>query len=229
MITDRAALIVPSRSRPQNIRRLHEALIKTESKVDLYVGLDADDPNLDEYKILEAELDNVTLDISPERQRFGPTLNRIALELADKYLYLIWLGDDHLPRTKHWDEQYRRELEKIRVGMVYGDDLIQGINIPTQMGFTSNLVKALGYAVPEGFIHLFIDNYFLELCKAIDKVVYRPDVVVQHIHYSVGGAEEDLTYKEANSSEHWSNDRIRFQKYLSEELEADAKKLRKLL
>lgn len=220
------ALIVPSRGRPENIVRLYEALGRTNADVDLIVGVDADDPKIDEY--VDACVNrNFILVISPERRRFGATLNSIAVRFADEYKYLAWCGDDHLPITQEWDRFYRDELEKMDAGIVYGNDLVQGINIPTQMGFTSNIVKALGYAVPEGFIHLYIDNYFLELGRAIGGVCYLPDVIVQHLHPSAGGAQEDQTYREANSPENWSNDQRRFNEYMIEELTTDAEKIRR--
>lgn len=219
------ALIVPSRGRPQNIVRLYEALYKTESDVELVVGVDRDDPEIDGYYDVVSNR-NISMVVSPERRRFGPTLNSIAKRYADDYEYLAWMGDDHLPITIGWDKKYRDELAQMDAGIVYGNDLVQGINIPTQMGFTSNIVKALGYAVPDGFIHLYIDNYFLELGRAIGGVCYLPDVIVQHLHPSAGGAQEDQTYREANSPENWSNDQRRFHEYMIEELTTDAEKIR---
>src|SRR4051812_38276465 len=96
------ALIVPSRGRPKNIERLYKALHDTDSKVDLYIGIDADDPNIEDYEKLARE--DLIVVISDVRERFGPTLNRIAIELANDYDYLAWMGDDHLPITKHWDQ-----------------------------------------------------------------------------------------------------------------------------
>lgn len=219
------ALIVPSRGRPSNIQRLYNALRDTESDVDLYVGVDMDDPTLNEYLKIQVETD-ITVVVSQERKRFGPTLNSISGYIAGEYPFLAWCGDDHLPKTHKWDERYRQELRKMDAGIVYGNDLVQGVNIPTQMGFTSNIVNALGYAVPEGFIHLFIDNYFLELGKAIGGVSYLEDVIVQHLHPCVGNAEQDQTYREANSPEHWSNDQKRFHEYMTNELSDDVERIK---
>lgn len=219
------ALIVPSRGRPENIVRLYEALAKTNSDVDLIVGVDGDDPRFDDYVDICVDRDFILV-VSPERRKFGPTLNALALRFADEYDYLAWMGDDHLPITDGWDKRYREELDRMGAGIVYGNDLVQGENIPTQMGFTPNIIKALGYAVPEGFIHLYIDNYFLELGRAIGGVSYLPDVIVQHLHPCAGGATEDQTYREANSVENWSNDHWRFESYMMNEIFYDAEKIK---
>jgi hypothetical protein len=222
---NKMALIVPSRGRPQNIERLNRALQDTESQVDLYVGVDPDDEKLEGYKDA-AEKYGFNLVIAKRREKFGPTLNRIAKSVAKKYKYIAWMGDDHLPKTHKWDERYREALDTVTVGIVYGNDLVMGEAIATELAMTSNIVTTLGYAVPNGFVHLYIDNYFMDLARAIDSLIYLPDVIVQHMHPVAGNAKEDQTYIEANSPENWTNDRIRLEKYLVEELPTDVEKLR---
>lgn len=220
-------LIVPSRGRPQNIKRLCEALLKTKADVDLIVGIDLDDPTEPEYQGLMRQY-GFKLRVSVERKRFAATVNSIALDYYQDYKYLAWMGDDHVPVTEHWDEYYRTSLSEVEVGVVYGNDLVMGKEIATQLAFTSNIVGALGYAIPEGFIHLFVDNYFMELGVAVGNLIYLPDVIVQHLHPCAGQAEEDLTYKEANSPEHWSNDERVFREYLANQLPVDRIKLMEL-
>lgn len=226
-MTDRMLLIVPSRGRPENIKRLNEALLDTDSDLDFVVGVDEDDPFLAKYQALEEEY-MFDLYVGP-RRKFAGTVNAIAMENYKRYKYIAWMGDDHIPQTRWWDFKYRQELDKHKVGVVYGNDLVQGKNIATELAFTSNIIEELGYAIPPGFVHLYVDNYFMEIANAIGKLIYLPDVIVQHMHPSAGTAQEDLTYKEANSAENWSNDLKRFKKYVAEELSNDAEKLRKLI
>lgn len=216
------ALIVPSRGRPENIKRLYKALADTKSDVHLYVGIDKDDPTLEDYLELEKDTD-ICLVISPERKRFGPTLNSISLMLAGMYEYLAWCGDDHLPITKGWDQRYRDELDK-GAGIVYGNDLVMGETIATQLAFTPDIPKALGYAVPTSFVHLFIDNYFMKLGEKIGGSVYIPDVIFQHLH-PIAGAKSDKTYEEANCDANWKNDRAAFDDYMANQLNKDVEKI----
>jgi|SRR5687767_2311839 len=225
-------VIIPSRGRPDNIERFYQSCIKTKAKVDILVGIDKDDERHQDYLNLEKRLDGNSEDVvikcwvSPDRKRFGPTLNYIAKQNYDIWKYIYWCGDDHLPITDHWDQKYRDELDRLGTGIVYGNDLVMGPAIPTQMAMTSNIVKALGYAVPEGFVHLYIDNYFLELGKACSMISYMPDVIVQHLHPCAGQAVEDKTYQEANSKENWTNDSKRFHEYMENELVLDVEKIR---
>lgn len=217
--------IIPSRGRPENIKRFCEASKETEAQIDLFVGVDDDDIKLLEYLSLSKEYD-FTVEIGP-RIRFGPTLNKIAMKYKDNYDYLWWGGDDHIPKTKFWDKYYREELNNLGIGIAYGDDLIQGPAIPTQMAMTTDIINALGYCVPPKFVHMFIDNYFLELGKALDKITYMPEIIIQHMHHCVGNAQEDKTYIEANS--HYGADQARFNEYMNNELEIDVQKVKKII
>lgn len=217
------ALIVPSRGRPDNIKRLYAGIINTDADVHLYVGVDRDDEEFDNYRKLENNTD-ICLVVSPERKRFGPTLNSIARMFSEEYSYLSWCGDDHLPITKGWDNRYREELDK-GAGIVYGNDLVMGKSIATQLAFTPDIVNALGYAVPHDFIHLYIDNYFMTLGDKIGGSVYLEDVIFQHLHPIAGKAVEDKTYKEANSAENWSNDKAAFERYVANQLDKDVNKI----
>src|SRR5690348_9286902 len=136
-------LMVPSRGRPQNIKRLCEALNNTNSEVDLIVGIDQDDPTAGEYQDLANEY-GFHLRVSPERKRFAATVNSIALDYYDSYKYLAWMGDDHVPYTLYWDRAYINALKDVGAGVVYGNDLIMGEAIATELAFTSNIVEALG-------------------------------------------------------------------------------------
>jgi len=226
-IMNKTLLMVPSRNRPQNIERLAKALLDTATSVDLFVGIDEDDSHVDAYADLSRQY-KFKLRIGP-RKRFGPMLNELGMPFVENYKYMGWCGDDHLPITKGWDEIYRQELDKIDTGVVYGNDLVQGKSIATQLAFTSNIAKELGYIVPDDFIHLFIDNYFMVMAESIGKLVYLPEVIVQHLHYSAGSSQEDQTYKEANSPANWSNDRQRFEDYVNNELPRDKEKLERLI
>lgn len=219
-------VIVPSRGRPENIKRFNDALKQTNAVVDFKVGVDEDDPTLDAYKKL-AEKEGFDLVIGP-REKFAKTVNRIVMENL-KYKYFFWAGDDHVPRTDKWDLAYRKKLKEMKVGVVYGNDLYQGVHIATELAFTSNIPKTLGYAIPPGFIHLYVDNYFMELGKSIGKLEYMSDVVVEHLHPHAGKADHDQTYLEANSPENWSNDRIVFDNYILNDLPNDKAKLEELL
>ena len=185
-------VIVPSRGRSANVRALKEAWDATAALAHLTVAVDADDPSRDAYL---AEAGDVVLG---PRLRMAGTLNKVALERATRYDYIGFMGDDHRPRTAGWDEEIRETLAKMGTGIVYGDDLLQGKNLPTAVFMTSNIIRALGYMAPPGLIHLYLDNFWLDLGTAADVLRYLPDVLIEHMHPTNGKAPMDAGYAEVN-------------------------------
>lgn len=113
--------------------------------------------------------------------------------------YIGFMGDDHRPRSTSWDEEYMDELLEMRTGFVYGNDLLQGELMPTQVAFTTNIARALGYMCPPELDHLCVDLVWKEWGKAIDKIVYLDDVIIEHMHPLAGKARMDKPYRVVNS------------------------------
>lgn len=187
-MTAELLVIVPSRGRPQNVRRLLQAWEDTAAEADLEVAVDSDDPCLDEYLSLDV---TVTVGL---RQGMVGTLNSRAVPAATHYAYLGFCGDDHTMRTPGWDKTICAELEALGTGMVYGNDLFQRAALPTAVFLTSDIVQALGYMTPPELAHMFCDNGWLDWGRAIHRIKYLPDVIVEHVHPQAGKAPMDDGY-----------------------------------
>lgn len=229
-------VIVPSRGRPESVHPLAEAFWATctADTVLLFV-VDASDPKLDEYK--------AAVDLEHKAGRAigfgtGPSttmveaLNGAAEMLAnddDTPFAIGFLGDDHCPRTVGWDAAYLEALRELGTGLVYGNDLIQGERIPTQVAMTADIVKALGYMAPPVLTHLYVDNYWKSLGTSADCLRYLPDVIVEHRHPSVGKAPWDAGYARVNESRMYARDEAAFRQYdLDGRFAADVLKVRAL-
>ena len=217
----RLTVLVPSRGRPENVARLKAAFTETARFAELAVFADEDDVRVSEYEALADEKCSVT--VGP-RLRLGGTLNTWAPVLAEENEILGFMGDDHLPRTLHWDEVIASKMRKNRI--VYGNDLLQGAALPTAVFMDSNIVTTLGFMVLPGQIHLFMDNFWKSLGEKLGTLKYLPDVIIEHLHYSAGKTGEDQTYVEANSSANWSNDQAIYEAWMREGWQADVEKLR---
>lgn len=116
---------------------------------------------------------------------------------ASQQSYQIgFAGDDHAPRTPGWTERIRTELNQLGTGIVYGNDLFQGPNLPTAVFMTADIVGALGYMAPPCLRHMFADNYWKDLGDGVRRIRYLPDVVIEHLHPHAGGkAPEDDRYR----------------------------------
>jgi hypothetical protein len=236
-VTAELLMIVPSRGRPQNVAALLEAWAETTTgSTDLWIALDEDDPELAEYKgaaLLPTSWPGWSLKpprwITQERLRLGGTLNTIAVPAAANYRAVGFLGDDHRPRTMGWDRRMVEALDELGTGLVYGDDLFQRQNLPTAIAMTSDIVRALGYMVPGGLVHLYVDNAWAALGNGIGRLRYLPDVVIEHLHPSAGKAEMDDSYRETNSDAQFDADRHRFEDWKRFGLDADVARLQELI
>ena len=217
-------ILVPSRGRPENIIRLMDAWGATTTRnTRLLVLVDDDDPKLDEYLAIP----NIDMQVGP-RLRIGGTLNAVAPIEATKCFAIGFMGDDHLPRTKGWDDRFLTMLKEAKVGVAWGNDLYHGANLPTAVVMTSNIVTTLGYFVMPGGIHLFLDNFWLAIGRGMDSAHYFDDVIIEHIHPYFGKAEYDETYTEANDIKVSNADETTFNNYVANQLQDDLQKLRTL-
>jgi len=219
------ALIVPSRGRPNNVDRLYNALQATASNVELIVAVDDDDPHLPGYREIHARHDRMfALGVGP-RLRLVGTLNATALAVPHRYVG--FMGDDHMPRTKGWDERYIDVLDAAGPGgMVFGNDMIQGPNLPTHIAMDRRIVDGLGFMAPAVLTHLYVDNFWLDLGHELGTLRYLPDVIVEHLHPAAHSAEWDATYADANSTERDTTDKHAYLTYRATQFPVDVARLR---
>jgi hypothetical protein len=209
-------VVVPSRGRPENADRLAKAFKDTNTEADLYFVIDNDDPKWDEYA------KNKNLQLLPADNKTGGcanSLNTGAVYLLDfsnypLYDYFVFMGDDHLPRTQNWDQAFIQALG-INTGIVYGDDLLQGANLPTAFGMSRDLVEELQGMTFPGCVHLFFDNFVKQLGLDLEYLKYLPDVIIEHLHPIAGKAEMDEGYARVNQPKWYEQDLLILQRYFA--------------
>jgi glycosyltransferase involved in cell wall biosynthesis len=208
-------VVVPSRGRPENAERLAQAFKDTNTEADLYVIIDNDDPKWNEY----AKSENYKkLPADNKTGGCAKSLNTGAVYLLDitkfpLYDYFVFMGDDHIPRTQGWDKAFIQALGQ-NTGIVYGDDLLQGANLPTAFGMSRDLVNELRGMTFPGCVHLFFDNFVKQLGLDLEYLKYLPDVIIEHLHPVAGKAEMDEGYARVNQPKWYENDLLTLQKYL---------------
>jgi glycosyltransferase involved in cell wall biosynthesis len=209
-------VVVPSRGRPENAERLAQAFKDTNTEADLYVIIDNDDPKWNEY----AKSENYKkLPADNKTGGCAKSLNTGAVYLLDitkfpLYDYFVFMGDDHIPRTQGWDKAFIQALGQ-STGIVYGDDLLQGANLPTAFGMSRDLVNELRGMTFPGCVHLFFDNFVKQLGLDLEYLKYLPDVIIEHLHPVAGKAEMDEGYARVNQPKWYENDLLTLQKYLA--------------
>lgn len=207
-------VVLPSRSRPEKVQIAAQALLEHSRISDIIIAID------DDQSELYPPIEGVRFEVN-ERLRMNGTLNRVALRYAEQYQTIYFLGDDHVVRTPGWDELLFSSIKARGYGLAYGDDKLQGKNLPTAVMMSSNIIRALGFMAPPELIHLYMDNFWLALGERLDCINYVPEAIIEHMHFSANKSEKDIHYAEVNSSEMYSKDQASFKKYLTERFDAD--------
>ena len=219
-------VVVPSRSRPENVERLMRAWVDTDAfeVASCRIDIDADDPAFRDYMALADELPaGARLAVGHRWRSLVWKLNRAARQEQHGYLALGFMGDDHLPRTHQWAHRYLAELAEMGTGIVYGDDGFQHENTPTQWAMTTDIVRALGgRMVPAPVEHLYCDDAVRDLGRAAGCLRYLPDVLVEHMHPSAGKAQRDPQYVRVNSREQYAKDRPAYRRWVEHGLPGQA-------
>ena len=212
-------LIIPTRNRPDNIEALLHSFEETKTLCDVIFAIDDDDVNLNEYHALTNHTlwrDNYHLSVNPRLGKgMAKPLNLIARWHMDEYRHFAFIGDDHRPRTENWDSMFVQLLDIEAPALAFGDDLIQGANLPTAIAMSGDVVRALGGMVPDGFIHLYLDNFWKKLGEDLDSLYFVPSIILEHLHPIAGKAEWDSGYLEVNQQEIYTADYKAFTAYLS--------------
>lgn len=190
----RLALIVPSRARPHNIARLIDAMNQTcRGDTTLIVGVDEDDPHLDAYRAFR----ECEVYVAPRlKGRLVDWLNLLATQAAGEYDYIGHIGDDNVPRTIGWDTKIMESLQ--RHLFCFGDDLDPGRapgSLSIHIFMRAEVIQKLGYMGPPSIRHMYVDPTWFAWGKATS-IEFLPDVVLEHMHYTVGGkAPVDESYQ----------------------------------
>jgi hypothetical protein len=221
-------VIVPSRGRPHNIAALVECWRTTRACASLRVCVDDDDPELEAYRALDLGWFG-SLIVGP-RQRLGGWLNLAAQFAAagNSDIAIGFMGDDHRPRTFSWDQTIEANVIVGGHLVTYGNDMIQGERLPTAVFLHSVVVRTLGYFVPPGMVHLYLDDFWKLLGERLGTLRYLPEVVIEHCHPTAGTAPDDERYAEVNAPEVYAGDKARFDEYVATRLDADIAKLQGL-
>jgi hypothetical protein len=229
-------VMVPTRWRKENCERLLKSFTAATDFADIVFIMDKDDE--DTYADMDwGTAATAVLDYDGKATGSVKKQNYVAMMQADNYDAMMYIGDDHLFSTPHWDTIMAGRLnDKGGTGMIYGDDKRRH-DIPEMIIITSDIVKALGHFAEPSLDHYFIDNCWGELGFRSGLITYCPDVVFEHLHYQmqvfeqqgpqpVNGTERDQTYSYAESQ--WgASDRAKWQEWRGTRMPSQVSVLRR--
>lgn len=222
-------VIVPSRGRPEAAAELVENFRETcTAATFLAFAVDESDPTRDQYGEACNGVTSGTLILPSTTMVQALNLAAVHLPAHQDAFAVAFLGDDHRPRTVGWDRAYLDALRDLGTGIVYGDDLLQGANLPTQCAMTADIIRTLGYMCPPDLTHLMVDNFWLDLGRAAGCIRYLPDVVIEHMHPIAGKADWSEGHTRVNARAMYDRDGAAYAIYRGARFDVDVAKVRAL-
>jgi hypothetical protein len=209
-------ILVPTRGRPSNAVELLAEHEKLSTHSDILFIIDANDPEHDQYEFEVGAHKCMTIENETRGMAYPINKAANAIVKENKYQYFAFLGDDHRPRTAGWDGILIQAMQR-RPSMAYGNDLLQGQQLPTMITMTSDIVAVLNGMVPPKMKHLYLDNFWKKLGQDLGTLTYLDHVIVEHMHPMAGKAEWDEGYKEVNATEIYAFDALAYQNYIQSE------------
>lgn len=223
------AVIVPTRSRPDNIEPIVKAWWQTGAfdVADLWFSYDIDDAAALAYQSKLSRMVEVKGISNHEWRPLVPKLNDGALNLAEnhEYPFVAFMGDDHIPRTQLWAHMLVENHMTSRNLIWYGADGFQDQKLPTWWSMDARVIKALGRMVPAPVQHLYCDNAVLALGVAAQTIGYDERILIEHMHPLIGKGKMDAQYERVNRVQQYVRDGDAFRTWVRSGLSGDVKLL----
>jgi hypothetical protein len=153
-------------------------------------------------------------------------INVHALDIANKYKYVGFIGDDIVFKTI-FESPFIQQLSSVDYGMVYGNDLVWEGKLATHPIITSNAITAVGFFGCPAVEHNYFDNYWHIIFSNLGKSVYFPGIIMEHIHPINNKEEKDEIYY--NIRRKMNTDEIKFERYKQTNLHEDLNKIKAII
>jgi len=207
--------IIPTRNRPHNAIRAFEQLHKVSDESDFLIVINEDQVDL------YPEIDGVMREVVPADFWDIAKVNHVVPKYWDSYSTITGIDDDCMVTTEGWDSLLSAPIKDRGYGVAYGNDTMQGENLPTKVMISSNIVKALGFWAPPVIKHLFADNFWKALGTELGALDYFPEVMMEHWHHLNGKAPHDDLYREIYAAGEMESALSAFNGYMRDSFASD--------
>jgi hypothetical protein len=182
-------VLCPTRGRPDLAAEMVASFRATAHLLssEVILVVDDDDPELAGYrKLSDAFNDTSSGPLKPpnplrvmvipiaEGGSLTAATNTAAKRVWDDDCIIGHVGDDHRFETAGWDKRISESLT--RSGVAFGDDGFWGPRLPTAAFLTSDIPRYLGWYANPVTLHYGIDDTWGDIGRALDNLIYLPDV-----------------------------------------------------
>lgn len=198
-------IILPSKGRPDNLRRFIRAYNETSATLPIWVIFDAEDAY--RYNEIDTPLHWKRISV-PAGSSLGDIFNLIFKKYPNEPYYGM-VADDIVPETPKWDVLMADACQPDKIA--WGCDELQNENLPVHPFIGGDLIRKLGWWSAPCLKHWYVDNIWKNLADALNCGIYLPEVKMPHLHYINGRAAIDRTYREQPSHK---NDEISYVRFM---------------
>jgi len=187
--------LIPTRRRPDAMRGLIAAMEESGEVPECAVMIDDDQG---EYGGVEW----------PSHWHIHSSEKHLEMQRAVNGLFDLhpkerWYGlmcDHHRPHTPNWSSELAESAGDWRIAMASeGPRLrvhpVNGRKRLTVAAFGGELCRLLGFIVPRGFVHLYIDDAVEDYGYMMGLVVWRGDIVVHSLQMKYGEIPQDDNHR----------------------------------
>ena len=215
-------VICPTRGRPSAFKNMLDSFLENSRFARLTVHIDSDDPCVEEYREIIKGRCSFTIG---ERENITQIINA-KFHMAKPHEFYSITNDDFFYHTKDWDLKLIEEIKLHgKYGIAYGNDLLQGVNMPTTSVISGEIARAVGWLQLPSLIHLFGDNVWQFLGKKTGCLHYRSDVIIEHRHWFSKKVPQDEVYRHTNSKAMYDADHKAFVEWFTQTSKSDAEKI----
>jgi hypothetical protein len=193
----------------------------TEGLSDIHLLHDEDECNI--YHPIAEQYPQIINYCIPIGISLMQKINVHALDIASKYKYVGFIGDDIVFKTI-FESPFIQQLSSVDYGMVYGNDMVWQGKLATHPFITSNAITAVGFFGCPAVEHNYFDNYWQTIFSQLDGTVYFPGILMEHIHPITGKEVKDEIYDKIYRQ--LNMDEVKFKRYMDANLAEDLNKIR---
>lgn len=180
--------VCATRNRYSLCKQMLESFLNTcFNETHIIFSLDEDDKQYEDYKNL-FQLHDIPFLTLP----YGSVTHHINSMYYSTlpYDYYHITNDDVIYRTQGWDKILLAGLGTDK-GIVYGNDLFQGENLPTFPIVSREICEALGWLQCPSISKYYGDTIWKEIGQKTSCLYYNRDVIIEHIHNLNGKRDQD--------------------------------------
>lgn len=150
-------------------------------------------------------------------------LNVHAMDIANEYKYVGFIGDDIIFRTK-WEKEFIQWLSTKKYALAFANDLLHTTGeLATHPFITSNMIKGVGFYGLPAVTHHFFDNYWMKVSRKIGEIKFFNNIIMEHMHPINNKAPKDLMFYRIEDD--LEKNHAKYLIYITTNFDSDIKKI----